>query len=279
MTDSYVNIFMLTCFDDGAAFFTISNYFSYILRCAKLSHTKYWICRDSCKSNMPGKFCLPRLRAQFFYRYFLCRCRFLPSPPLPIPSRNTVPHPPNMMSAVVRTPWYCPPKNNAVIASRDNRYNPPAIMHTASLRRLIAAQATVAPIMDEIRSSARIPYPIRSQGIVSELTSFARITDSTSVKAILKPVPSASPAGMESALPVTLRLTVMLLSPFPFILFPVSKKRTRTGGNLSWFYATITVYTSTSTFFFRCSCASVTARNFIRVSRTSSKALETTSSV
>lgn len=163
--------------------------------------------------------------------------------------------------------------------SNPNQYKTPERKQHNIFLLLSTRHVTFAPIAEAIRRITIIPYPIFSHSSFSKLISFANIADRSSVIPMLLHTPIVKAAGADSALPVTFRLYVMCTSPFAKCYSIDGKKIPGRAIQLVPILRHIH-YTSISTFIvLRCSCDSVTARNFILVSRTSFNAPEMTSSV
>ena len=203
---------------------------------------------------------------------------FFPFSPLDS-SKHTIALPQKTMTPVTPIPSYCPPKNRAVIIIRLSQYSKPANKQPIGLRLLIIKQVAFESITDVNRRIIMMPYPILPHSTFSALTSLARSADRIRVVARAMHNPVARPAGMDSARPLVIWFRIIRSSPFPSF-YSGCKQKYRDRVVPVPVSVTLAVYTSISTFIvFRCSWASVTARNFILVSRTSFNALETTSSV
>lgn len=100
------------------------------------------------------------------------------------------------------------------------KYMAPDPRHTSSLCRLIFPAATIAPPQEDSSRITITAYPHRFQDSTSLPIKFAVSNAPASVMPADTRVPPASPAGMDDAVPVGFRLTVISLAPFPTPYFP-----------------------------------------------------------
>ena len=139
---------------------------------------------------------------------------FIPLFPLnTIKFPNRLPH--NTRSAVSATPWYCPPKNNAVDTSSERKYIIPDDKHITNLLLFIFPAVTIAPIHEDRTRITNTAYPALFQSIIPFSIIFAAITAPINVVPTDERPPQSSPAGVDDAVPVCLRFTFIRHSPFP----------------------------------------------------------------